>query len=97
MAVADEKLRAEAIVELAKKYENAGDLNAKALEAIVDGLTVDEFKDRVLEIVASRAATTKVSKLGAATNELQSLRDSLKTIKDPVEKAKVARKIRDLR
>lgn len=97
LAVADEKLRAEAIVELAKKYENAGDLNAKALEAIVDGLTVDEFKDRVLEIVASRAATTKVSKLGAATNELQSLRDSLKTIKDPVEKAKVARKIRDLR
>lgn len=96
-ALAEENARAVALSELASKYDNGGDLKQAVIDAIIEGTTVEDFKDQVLEVVSARATSKKLESKGLQNNEVDGLRKQLASIKDPTEKANIARKIRALR
>ena len=92
-----ENSRAIELNELAQKYDVNGDLKQAVIDAIINGVSVDEFKDQILEVVSARATSKKVESKNLEKSEIQGLRDQLAKVKDPSEKAVIARKIRALR
>jgi len=58
-AMATEKNRREAIIALRDKYNQSGDLDDIALNAIADGQDADAFKDVLLDTVAKRPTTRR--------------------------------------
>lgn len=92
-----ENLRAIELNELAQKYDVNGDLKQAVIDAIINGVSVDEFKDQILDVVSARATSKKVESKNLEKSEIQGLRDQLAKVKDPSEKAVIARKIRALR
>ena len=92
-----ENSRAIELNELAQKYDVNGDLKQAVIDAIINGVSVDEFKDQILDVVSARATSKKVESKNLDKSEIQGLRDQLAKVKDPSEKAVIARKIRALR
>ena len=92
-----ENSRAIELNELAQKYDVNGDLKQAVIDAIINGVSVDEFKDQILDVVSARATSKKVESKNLEKSEIQGLRDQLAKVKDPSEKAVIARKIRALR
>lgn len=92
-----ENSRAIELNELAQKYDVNGDLKQAVIDAIISGASVEEFKDQILEVVSARATSKKIESKGLEKNELEELRGQLAKLKDPSEKAVIARKIRALR
>ena len=92
-----ENSRAIELNELAQKYDVNGDLKQAVIDAIINGVSVDEFKDQILDVVSARATSKKVESKNLEKSEIQGLRDQLAKVKNPSEKAVIARKIRALR
>ena len=92
--------RIDAIVVLSEKYDKDGDLKASALQAIQGDKSADEFKDEVLEVIAKRPTSQRIEggeQDYSESSDLDALRAQVKEESDPVEKAKLAQRIRELR
>tara|TARA_R100000773_G_scaffold29104_1_gene24987 strand:- start:6203 stop:7387 length:1185 start_codon:yes stop_codon:yes gene_type:complete len=94
-ALEAEQVNAQAIVELAKQYDQEGDLQQLVIEALVDRTPVAEFKDKVLEAIAQRPTTRKVEghKVSKTAAEL---REELKNA-TPAEKFRISQKLKEIR
>ena len=96
-ALAFETERKQAILALSEKYNTDGSLDSKVIEALAGDVSADEFKDIVLDAVVATATSKKLEVNNKEESDINGLRKQLASIKDPVEKASIARKIRELR
>ena len=96
-ALAYEAERKQGILALSEKYNTDGLLDSKVIEALAGNVSVDEFKDIVLDAVVATATSKKLEVSNKEESDIDGLRKQLASIKDPAEKATIARKIRALR
>jgi ATP-dependent protease ClpP protease subunit len=96
-ALALEQERKQGILAISQKYNSEGMLDSKVIEALAGDVSVDEFKDIVLDAVVATASSKKLEVNNKEESDIDGLRKQLASIKDPAEKASIARKIRSLR
>lgn len=103
-----EKTRREGIKDLLDKYNVDGALDKIGLEALVDGTSVDAFKDQVLEHVSNEGGTKPAAKPGSGEEQnakktdpdgdtIEGLEEKAKKTTDSIERGRIGNKIRALR
>jgi membrane-associated HD superfamily phosphohydrolase len=93
-ALACEKERVGSIIALAEKY--AVD-SSVALKAVADDLSVSEFKDSILDVLAQAPTTKKIVSSPEAKSSIGELREQLENATDPRQKYLLAKQIKSLR
>ena len=93
-ALACEKERVGSIIALAEKY--AVD-SSVALKAVADDLSVSEFKDSILDVLAKAPTTKKIVSSPEAKASIGDLREQLENATDPRQKYLLAKQIKSLR
>ena len=93
-ALACEKQRVSSIIALAEKYAVDSSL---ALKAVADDLSVSEFKDSILDVLAQAPTTKKIVSSPEAKSSIGDLREQLENATDPKQKYLLAKQIKSLR
>lgn len=98
-ALEQEQQRKAAILEVADKFNKDGALNAKVIEALASDVTVEQFKDAVMETLSEAASSIKLvnSSKGEAANKVSELRQQLAECNNPAMKFEIAKKIKEAR
>lgn len=88
------------ILSVTNKYNQDGDLDAIAIEALAGDTTVQNYRDQVMDVMAKRPVSNGIKPDASATPDLSEqdkLRNELKNETNPAKRAEISRKLRELR